>query len=189
MLWLKVSHAVRMGKQLSKCERNPREYSHTQNVSTMKNNPGAERLSECSLIEDTMLCEQGRASSLQNNKKLKSGLTGLLLKGEHKPQPVCVSNVNNCKISSCLIESNKLPTITKLTLWKKGLCSSTQPYCSTICFGHSGEPRLKTDSRKGTCCDRQVLASLITEIMKVKALAMFTCAKFLQNVKNITHGC
>lgn len=71
MLWLKVSHAVRMGKQLSKCERNPREYSHTQNVTAMQNNPGAERLSECSLIEDTMLCEQGHTSSLRNNKKLK----------------------------------------------------------------------------------------------------------------------
>ncbi len=66
---LKVSHAVRMGKQLSKCERNPREYSHTQNVTTMQNNPGAERLSECSLIEDTMLCEQGHASSPRNNRK------------------------------------------------------------------------------------------------------------------------
>lgn len=70
VLLLKVSHAVRMGKQLSKCERNPWEYSHTQNV-TMQNNPGAERLSECSLIEDTMLYEQGRASPLLNNKKFK----------------------------------------------------------------------------------------------------------------------
>lgn len=71
VLWLKVCHAVRMGKQLSKCEENPREYSHTQNVTTMQNNPGAERLSECSLIEDTMLCAQGHGSSLRNNKKLK----------------------------------------------------------------------------------------------------------------------
>lgn len=83
----KVSHAVRMGKQLSKCERNPWDYSHTQNVTTMQNNPGAERLSECSLIEDTMLCEQGHASSLLKNKKLKWGLTRLLLKGGNKPQP------------------------------------------------------------------------------------------------------
>lgn len=55
VLWLKVAHAVRMGKQLSKCERNPREYSHTQNVTAMQNNPGAERLSACTLIEDTTL--------------------------------------------------------------------------------------------------------------------------------------
>lgn len=97
VLWLKVSHAVRMGKQLSKCERNPREYSHTQNVTTMQNNPGAERLSVCSLIEDTMLCEQGHASSLRNNKKFKWGLIGPLLKGGHKPHPVCVNDVKNSR--------------------------------------------------------------------------------------------
>lgn len=63
MLWLKVPHAVRMGKQLSKCERNPRDYKHTQNVTSMQDNPGVEQLTECSLIEDTTICEQGHATS------------------------------------------------------------------------------------------------------------------------------
>lgn len=71
MLWLKVCHAVRIGKQLSKCERNPREYSHTQNVTTMQNNPGAQQLSKCSLIKDTMFREQGHGNSLLYNKNLR----------------------------------------------------------------------------------------------------------------------
>lgn len=40
----------------------------TQNVTAEQSNPGAERLSECSLIEDTMLCKQGHQSPLERTK-------------------------------------------------------------------------------------------------------------------------
>lgn len=85
MLWLNVAHAVRMGNQFSKCEKNPRESSHTQNVTTMQNNPGSERLSQCGLIAYTLLCKQGHANSFLNYKK-SCGLR-LLLREGNNPQP------------------------------------------------------------------------------------------------------
>lgn len=40
----------------------------------------------------------------------------------HRACLVCVNDVKTCQIWSCLVDSNKLPTITKLTLWKKKVC-------------------------------------------------------------------
>lgn len=141
VLWLNVAHAVRMGNQRFKCEKNPRDYNHTQNATTMQHNPGSEQLSEWSLIAYTLLCKQGHANSFLNYKMLKWGLGGLLLREENKPQLAkSVSWCENPTDSNCFVDSSKTTHNRKTDTVGKRI---TQPYCCTICFGHSGKTSLK----------------------------------------------
>lgn len=80
-----------------------------------------------------------------------------MLRVGNKPQPAWSVSTMWKPARSCFVDFNKLPTIIKLTLWKKGPCSTTQPWCCTICFGHSGKPSLKLENRKGRRCDSKFI--------------------------------